>query len=72
MPSISLFLSRASLRKAHSTWSPCQNSSDWPKNAPKRMDIAGVVDDLVDCPWGDADGAGHGILRNSHGLEVFL
>ena len=30
------------------------------------------VDDFVDYPWGNADGASHGILRNSHGLEVFL
>lgn len=28
--------------------------------------------DLVDCPWRHADGAGHGILRDAHGLEIFL
>ena len=44
--SVSLFFSRASLRKPHSTWSPCQNSSDWPKNSPKRMDIAEVIERL--------------------------
>ena len=44
---VSLFFSRVSLRKSHSTWSPCQNSSDRLKNAPKRMDIAGVIERLA-------------------------
>ena len=44
---VSLFLSPASFRKSHSTWIPCQNSSDWPKKAPKRMDMAGVIERLA-------------------------
>ena len=43
-PSVSRCLSPASLRKSHSTWMPCQNCSDWPKKAPKRIDMAGVID----------------------------
>ena len=30
------------------------------------------MDDFVDRPGGDTDGAGHGILRNTHRREVFL
>lgn len=28
--------------------------------------------DLVDCTRGHADGSGHGILRDTHGLKVFF
>jgi len=35
-------------------------------------DGAAGVDDLVDCARGDADGAGHGVLGDAHGNEVFL
>lgn len=35
-------------RESHSIWSPCQNSSDCPKKAPKRIDMAGVIERL---PW---------------------
>ena len=31
-----------------------------------------AVDDLVDRPGSDADGAGHRVLGDAHGLEVFL
>jgi hypothetical protein len=37
---------RAKARKSHSTWMPCQKVSDCPKNAPKRMDMAGVIERL--------------------------
>lgn len=37
-------LSLASFLKSHSTWIPCQNWSDWLKNAPKRIDMDGVID----------------------------
>ena len=29
-------------------------------------------DDLVDPPQRHADGAGHGVLRDAHGLEIFF
>ena len=47
-PEMRLCLSVASRRKSHSTWIPCQNWSDCPKKAPKRIDIAGVMERL---PW---------------------
>lgn len=37
-----------------------------------RGDGAFAEHDLVDGPRSHADGAGHGVLRNTHGLEVFL
>ena len=45
-PEMSLCLSAASRRKSHSTCMPCQNWSDWPKKAPKRIDMAGVIERL--------------------------
>ena len=36
----------ARARKSHSTWMPCQKVSDWAKKAPKRMDMAGVIERL--------------------------
>ena len=39
MPETSCLRLRARARKSHSTWMPCQKVSDWPKNAPNRMDI---------------------------------
>ena len=45
-PEMSLCLSAASRRKSHSTCMPCQNWSDWSKKAPKRIDIAGVMERL--------------------------
>ena len=32
-----------SAQKSHSTCSPCQNSGVWPKKAPKRIDMTGVI-----------------------------
>ena len=53
---VSFLRSLARARKSHSTWRPCQKSSDppsprlrrtgWPKKAPKRIDMAGVTRDL--------------------------
>ena len=36
-----------------------------------RSDRPPREDDFVSCPCGNTDGAGHGILRNLHRLEVF-
>lgn len=35
-------------------------------------DRAAGVNDLVDGARGDADGAGHGVLGDAHGIEVFF
>jgi len=37
-----------------------------------RRDGAAGMDDLVDSAWCDTDRASHGVLRNSHGNQVFL
>jgi hypothetical protein len=37
-----------------------------------RCDGAFAEDDLVDRAGRDADGTGHGVLGDAHGLEVFL
>lgn len=44
MRAVSFFRCLARARKSHSTCRPCQNSADCPKSAPKRPDIAGVID----------------------------
>lgn len=44
MWAVSFCRSLARARKSHSTWMACQNSADWPKNAPNRMDMAGVME----------------------------
>jgi hypothetical protein len=36
----------ASARKSHSIWRPYQKLSDCPKKAPKRIDMAGVIERL--------------------------
>lgn len=46
IPEVSFFFFPARVRKSHSIWIPCQNSSDCPKNAPKRMDMACVMERL--------------------------
>lgn len=44
MPLVSFTLCAAIARKSHSFCSPYQKSSDWPKKAPKRIDMAGVIE----------------------------
>ena len=44
---VSFLRSLARARKSHSTWRPCQKVSDWPKKAPKRSDMAGVMERLA-------------------------
>ena len=46
MPETSCLRLRVRARKSHSTWMPCQKVSDWPKKAPKRMDMDGVMERL--------------------------
>lgn len=46
IPDVSFFFFPARLRKSHSIWIPRPNASDCPKNAPKRMDVAGVMERL--------------------------
>ena len=42
MWAVSFWWSLGRARKSHSTWIPCQNSADWPKNDPKRMGMVEV------------------------------
>lgn len=46
MPEASCLRLRARERKSHSTWMPCQRVSVCPKKAPKRIDMAGVMERL--------------------------